>query len=118
LLFQSDRDCLEEHKKAALQALRDIAGRGYFGYAGIDAMLYRSEGCVEPVLYPIVEINARQTMSLAVLRFQKKAFPHSILKLSYQRHVDPGSLSIVPDHLMTPQKKVIFNRQLTLQEVM
>jgi hypothetical protein len=49
----------------------------YFGHLGIDAFVYD-----EKKLQPIVEINARKTMSYAALMMQRKN-PQKTLRFSF-----------------------------------
>lgn len=84
LLFNSFKPFLNEHRIVAKKALKDMLKMGFFGYVGVDALLYRGEDKETLSLYPIVEINARQTMSLVALRLQKKICPELILHLSFE----------------------------------
>lgn len=115
-LFAEDAPFLNEHKRRARLALGEIAAMGYFGFVGVDAMVYR-EASRELLLCPIVEINARRTMSLAILQFQQKRFPNGTLKLSFQRHIEPRALSILPDQVETPSQTLHFRHQLILKKM-
>ncbi len=65
----------------------DVAKLGFFGFIGADALLYRHLENQSICLYPLVEINGRQTMSLVALRLQKRICPRQILRLAFQ-HVN------------------------------
>lgn len=77
---------LEEHLAIARPLIRKIAQMGYRGNLGIDAFIYNWEG--KKRLHPIVEINARKTMSWVALQMPQK-------RLYYSRSSDgllPASL--------------------------
>jgi hypothetical protein len=79
--FGSYEWALEEHLAAALPILEKVRRLGFFGHLGIDAFLYRWEG--KERLHPIVEINARKTMSWAALQIQEKKFPGRPIRFSF-----------------------------------
>lgn len=83
-LFSGNLVFLEQHKIAAGNILKVIKEAGYFGPLGIDAMLYLDEEG-KTMLQPVVEVNARQTMSLAILLFQRKHFPNETITVSYMK---------------------------------
>lgn len=113
MLFASFQPFLEEHRQVAQKALEDIAAIGFFGPVGIDALLYRHSQDQSICLYPLVEINGRQTMSLVALRLQRRLCPHQVLRLAFQ----PGAttqLSLLPNQLINIKGKTIaFKRHLT-----
>lgn len=116
-LFHSMEDFLLRHREFARNALSDMADMGFFGYVGVDALLYRDPKNQSITLYPIVEINGRQTMSLAALRFQKKIFPHQIIKMSFQ-HANENSLPLLPFHFMNAKGKVVkFYKNIYIQPI-
>jgi hypothetical protein len=63
---------VQEHLKAAECHLKTIAQEGYFGNVGVDAMIYKHPQTQETALHPIVEVNARMTMSSALLQFHHR----------------------------------------------
>lgn len=115
-LFGSYLPFLEEHKEYVQAALTCIAKKGYFGPVGIDALLYRScQGSVK--LYPLVEINGRQTMSLAALKFQKKWMPKRSIELLFLPS-QSSSFSLIPQKLCMENGKVInFKRKLFFRDI-
>jgi hypothetical protein len=99
---------LREHQEAAQKALEEMVRLRYFGFAGIDAFLYQDRKEVR--LYPVVEINARQTMSLAALQFQKKWFPEKAIQLAYASPLSE-SIHLLPSELADSK----FKKQLTFK---
>ena len=61
-----------EHLRFCEKYLFGLFKEGYYGCLGIDAMVYKCPERHTPRLHPILEVNARMTMSSAVLRFWKK----------------------------------------------
>lgn len=61
---------LEEHLAIAEPLIQKIGQMGYLGHIGIDAFIYIHKG--EKKLHPIVEINARKTMSWVALQREEK----------------------------------------------
>lgn len=78
---------LEQHKRAALPLLTEIASLGFFGNLGIDAMIYG-----ERHLHPIVEINARKTMGWVALEIARRHFPGRSLRISLAKTQSPSTL--------------------------
>jgi len=104
---------LKEHCLEAQKILKKMKAEGYFGYAGVDVMVYRnSENLDNLILQPIVEVNARQTMSLAALLFQRKWYPDKVINLSYtkKQRNRPG---LLPNSLRKRDgTEIVFSRQL------
>lgn len=114
LLFASFDTFLKQHRHTAEKALEDIVAMGFFGSVGIDALLYRHPHTHSICLYPLVEINGRQTMSLVALRLQQRLCPHQILRLSFQQN-SPSLSPLLPNQLVNMSGKTIrFQRQLTI----
>jgi len=110
LIFSDCLHFLEEHKKEAVSVLQLLVRQGYTGAVGIDAMVYKEEA--KMILHPIVEINARQTMSLYALYFQRKWFPDNSLTISYTKKQGdrPG---LLPTRLKKSNgEEIVFPRQL------
>lgn len=81
---------LEEHLNIARPLIKKISEMGYSDHLGIDAFIYLWEG--KKRLHPIVEINARKTMSWVALQTPQK-------RLTYT-HLNEG---LLPSHLgITP----------------
>lgn len=113
-LFDEQVDFLLAHKQVALQALRDMANLGFFGAVGVDALVYRCRNTHLPCLYPLVEINARQTMSSAILRLQQRLCPQKVLRLSYVAH--SSGKPLLPSALMNAKGQLVsFRRNLFWQ---
>lgn len=111
-LFASLEVFLEQHRQIVRKALIDIAAMGIFGFIGIDALLYLHPQTGSICLYPLVEINGRQTMSLVALRLQQRLFPHRIFHLSFKQN-DSDELSLLPINLVDQKGKIIpFQKRL------
>jgi hypothetical protein len=80
-IFGAYEWALAEHLAAAKPILEKVSKLGFFGHLGIDAFVYRWEG--KERLQPIVEINARKTMSWAALQIQEKKFPGRSMRLAF-----------------------------------
>lgn len=110
ILFGDFLPFLQAHKEAVQPILKDLACKGFFGYLGIDALLYRSKD-QKVCLYPVVEINARQTMSLVALRMQRKWFEDQPIRLEFALQSDKRP-SLLP--LTLPSSGIQFKRKLVL----
>ena len=95
------QDFLEEHKKHAYKTLNLLKDKGFFGYLGLDSMIYKDQKG-QILLHPIVEINARQTMALACIFFQNKHHPYKHIQLSYIKSSLNGSL--LPENILKKNK--------------
>jgi len=103
---------LIEHRKQVEPLLTAMANRGFFGNVGIDAMIYGTAD--NPVLHPVVEINARKTMGWVALVFQQRYFPHAKVQLRYMNEVD----GYLPNSLVLKNgKRVSFSKNLNLDFV-
>ncbi len=90
---------LEQHLQTAYPIVQNIKAQGYSGNIGIDAFIYLWRG--EKRLHPIVEINARKTMSWAALQIPKK-------QLSYTR----STQGLLPSSLTVKNKTIYFQRNI------
>lgn len=113
ILFGSLKKYLVEHQMFVRKALEDIATMGFFGNIGIDALLYRNPQSHMISLYPLVEINGRQTMSLVALRLQQRLCPNKILHLAFRSDLQSFP-SLLPDECLNDKGKIIsFRKHLT-----
>ena len=80
-IFGSYNWALEEHLAIVQPILEKIRKLGFFGNLGVDAYVYRWES--KEMLQPIVEINARKTMSWVALQIQEKKYPGQSLRFSF-----------------------------------
>lgn len=108
---------LDAHKKQAVQILNLAAAKGYFGYAGLDAMIYHlSEERESVSLHPIVELNARMTMGLAALLFQQRYFPTKDLLVQYcskeELSLKQQAFALLPEVIWKDDVKKSFKKQL------
>ncbi|MBP7074231.1 MAG: hypothetical protein KBA81_02475 [Rhabdochlamydiaceae bacterium] len=105
-IFGSYFDKLEEHKEAAMHALKKMAALGFYGHVGIDAMIWGSD-----VLHPIVEINARKTMGWIALEIRKRLFANQTIQVSYETIKEQRGL--LPEGFIKPNGEVKrFKRNL------
>ncbi len=99
---------LQQHLNAAKPFLQQVSKEGYFGNMGLDALVYRENG--KCALYPITEANARKTMSLAALLFQKRNFQGRMMQFSFiKKNAD---FSLLPSFLEENGKQFRFSRGL------
>ncbi|HSX25916.1 MAG TPA: hypothetical protein VLE89_02790 [Chlamydiales bacterium] len=97
-LFGSYLWALEEH----LNIARPLITHFPRGHVGIDAFIYRWEGKI--LLHPIVEINARKTMSWVALQMQQ----NRCLRFTYSH--SPNGL--LPSRLKVNGKTLQFSRNV------
>lgn len=98
---------LQEHLKFVGPVLAHIAELGFFGNIGIDAMLYNTD----PILHPIVEINARKTMGWAALMMRKRYYPNSTVRFSFV----PGTEGLLPKATVSQKGEIHpFKRNLVV----
>lgn len=83
LLFGAYQWAILPHLERAETVLRHVRSMGFFGNAGVDALIYRDKG--KEKLRPIVEINARKTMSYIALVLQKQRAHRALLELRFTR---------------------------------
>lgn len=106
---------LLEHKKAALKALKAILSKGYQGHIGIDAFVYRSDQQQTLCLNPLVEINARKTMSWALLSFCERHGLEEPIEMTFT-HETNSCPSLLPEFLEHPNgSRIRFRHRLTLR---
>ncbi len=114
-IFQEYYPFLEQHKAVAHVILKALRQEGFFGHVGIDALIYKD--LYNPsmaLLHPIVEINARQTMSLAALMFRHKWFPQKKIAFSFSAP-QPHLIPLLPTTLAGKKGTLInFTKQLYL----
>lgn len=87
---------LEEHLAVARPLIEKIFQMGYSGHVGIDAFIYLWNG--QKRVHPIVEINARKTMSWVAMQIPEK-------RLYYTRSQE----GLLPNSL----QNVLFKRNIT-----
>lgn len=98
---------LEEHLEAADLFLRKVYKEGYFGPMGLDAFIYEENG--KNHLYPILESNARRTMSWAALQFQRRYFPNDKMTFSFM----PTESGLLPSFLEIDGKRISFSNNFS-----
>lgn len=113
-LFGTMHPFLDQHCHFAYPLLEYAASKKFWGYVGLDALLYRnSQEQVE--LYPIVELNGRRTMSLAALCFQKKWFPDQVIALRFLPN--QSAISLLPMQWNALGKSFEFKRSLSFAKM-
>lgn len=95
LLFGEYLPFLAQHQQSVRKALQKMAREGYFGHVGVDALLYYEGGEVK--LYPIVEINARKTMSWVMLELQRRWFKGQMIRFQFSSQRGSDSFSLLPE---------------------
>lgn len=101
--FKSFSWALEKHLDIAQPLVQQIVNLGYSGNLGIDAFVYRFQN--QTHLHPIVEINARKTMSWVALQVQKK-HPEKALEFSFAQN----NSGLLPQKI----REKSFKRQISL----
>ncbi len=100
---------VEEQKESVEPILSLAAKKGFFGPVSVDAFVYDSK----KVLHPVVEINARMTMSRVALLFQKRVCPKNVIRLLYVPIGKDQLQSLLP--LSIDNQK--FSRQLIIEKM-
>lgn len=100
---------LEKHQEIVFPLLQKMQALGYFGNAGIDAMIWGNDK-----LHPVVEINARKTMGWIALEISKRRFPKQTIALSY---LTKSSLAnLLPDAIVQKNGALFhFSRKLVVE---
>ncbi len=110
-LFADIQHFFKQHIAQAQLAVEYVASQGYYGYVGIDAMLYKSAKSGSIQLVPVLEINARKTMSQAAIAICSKMFDGKTIKMSYIRPQIRAD-GLLPASLVYRGKHIIFEKQL------
>lgn len=114
LLFGSYLPFLHPHRLFVDRVLQEMAGKGYFGRVGFDAFIYNDPATQGLSLYPLVEINCRQTMSLVALNLQQRHCPNRVLRLAFD---DASGLQqpLLPNQLEKANgKRIKFIKNLSV----
>lgn len=101
---------LEAHKHASRIVLQEMFKKGFFGNVGIDALLYKCHERSKICLYPIVEVNARKTMSWVALMMQQRWFVDRTIRFEFL-HASSSGISLLPAGL---QGRKLFSHGLFL----
>ncbi len=113
-LFGPRNPFFEEHLEKAQAPPSLIAEKGFYGFLGLDAMIYKHPLKKELRLHPIVEINPRKTMGWLALKLLKKK-GHNLIALSYIQTKEEG---LLPKKLMMSKDCIIlFHKQLKLERI-
>lgn len=84
---------VEEHVEYCKGYLQNIVQEGFFGNLGVDAMVYKNG---QLALHPVVEVNARMTMSAAILLFHQKHRKEKVTRIYYGSR-DSSGINLLPD---------------------
>lgn len=103
---------LQEHLLVARELLQLVLAEGYLGYAGLDAMVYKS-GFGSATLHPIVELNGRMTMGLAALLFRRRFFPKNRVLFSFESNLKEG-WSLLPESIQLKKGLKKFKKELRI----
>lgn len=87
-LFKERGWAIEPHLYSAQTLLKQIQKMGFFGSLGIDSFIYLDNG--REKLWPIVELNARKTMSWVALQIQQKKYQQQVIRMSFENR--PGGI--------------------------
>lgn len=104
-------DLLDEHLFYSRNILNKILQKGYFGFVGIDAMIFLSSS-QKISLHPIVEVNARQTMSLHALLFQRRWFPDKIIFWEFVNQIKDKPGLLPAQIILSNESTIKFSKQL------
>lgn len=98
-------DFVQEHLEFCKTYLKHHL-KGYFGALGVDAMVYKDLSTGKRALHPLVEVNARMTLSHALLLFFKRYINKPSCKFLFQA-CNKGTVGLLP---------FVYKRQLTIQD--
>lgn len=74
---------VDEHVDYCRNYLKEVVKEGFFGHLGVDAMVYKDPVSRQMALHPVVEVNARMTMSAAILLFHQKYQKEKVTRIYY-----------------------------------
>ena len=94
-IFGSMLPFVEEHVEYCKNYLKEIVKMGFFGHLGVDAMVYRDPVDGQMALHPVVEVNARLTMSAAILLFHQKYQNEKVTRIYYSQD-DLNQTNLLP----------------------
>lgn len=80
-----------EHIEFCKDYLQIVAKEGFFGNLGVDAMVYK-DSKNRFILDPVLEVNARMTMSAAILLYHQKRGGRQVTTVHYGASKCPGLL--------------------------
>lgn len=94
VLFHGLLDHVQEHINFCRSYLKQHLN-GYFGALGVDAMIYKDLKTGKPILHPLVEINARMTLSHALLLFFKSYLKETSSQFLFHS-CNRGTIGLLP----------------------
>lgn len=95
-LFSEYLPYVELHLEACKTHINQIAKEGFFGHLGVDAMVYIDPETNHPALYAILEVNARMTMSCAILLYHLKHGKNKVTQMVYSAE-DSTKPNLLPE---------------------
>lgn len=96
LVFGEMLPYVDAHVEYCRKYLKNIVGEGFFGNLGVDSMVYRDRQTGQLALHPVVEVNARMTMSAAILLFHQKYQKEKVTRI-YYCFDDSNKTNLLPD---------------------
>lgn len=95
-VFEGLLSFVDEHVKYCKDYLKEIVKMGFFGNLGVDSMIYKQAKTGKLALQPIVEVNARMTMSAAILLYHQKYQKEKVTRIYYCND-DSNKTNLLPD---------------------
>jgi hypothetical protein len=105
VIFAGIYKFVQEHLEFCKSYLKQHMN-GYFGFLGVDAMVYKDLKTDRLTLHPLVEVNARMTLASALLLYFERYLRKSSCRFLYQA-CNKGSVGLLP---------FVYKRQLTIME--
>lgn len=96
LVFGEMLPFVNAHVEYCRKYLKNIVVEGFFGNLGVDSMVYKDMKTGHPALHPVVEVNARMTMSAAILLFHQKYQKEKVTRIYYCSD-DSNNTNLLPD---------------------
>lgn len=94
-VFGSYLPFVKQHLESCEKHLKVVAKEGFFGNLGVDAMIFNEGGQLN--LYPILEVNARMTMSSAILLYHKQHGKNKVSRVYYTADTSSHEVSLLPE---------------------
>jgi hypothetical protein len=96
LVFGEIMPYVKAHVKYCREYLKNVVREGFFGNLGVDSMVYKDMKTGQLALHPVVEVNARMTMSAAILLFHQKYQKDKVTRIYYCPD-DSNKTNLLPD---------------------
>ncbi len=110
LFTKQEQDFVLKHIAFVRPLIHQFGLEGYFGYLGVDAMVYENQQTLS--LQPMVEVNPRKTFGFIALRLQAKCDSPSIA-ITYTNKPSTKAFSLLPsrsgNHAFTRRMQCILH---------